>query len=736
MSNVHVWPGLKPDGTSITVLSEDGLTSIPAAGGAVVPWNGYYQPLLRSGMLLDYDPLQLGGESLTIVPASGAVSVKTYGAVGDGVTDDTAALRSAIATGAPLFFPPGTYLVTATTEDALRLTGLTRVSWEGYGATIKMSSSVSSAGNTRVLRIYACTNVSIRGMTFDGNKNNRLPLASGQHTVGVYGGSTHQYTDCKFLNGPSEGLILVATDEDDLSTYPSDMVFENCDMTGCWRNGLGIIGGRRLLFRGGNYSSNAGNGDPEAGIDIESNPTDPYGTEDVVFDGCTFEGNAGPGIIVTGSPPLAAAISGTGNGTVTDLSVYGTTKVATDADPYILECIATAAHGGTFRLTDPDGVVVTSSLVMTAGAGVGTVFRAGGLQFKITDGSTDFGIGKIFHITSTGTHARNIQIRNIRGSGNGRCLIECAFGHSIVIDGVLSVGETTTPVRHGLVYVSNVAHGVTARNLDFSSAALSNETKALVYFDNGGADHSLDGLVVRNCNARALVVVSEMAVSNVYLEGLTGTESHIGMSAHRCTLRGVVARRCSGKAIQFDAATGSVADGITIVEPPSGAQGVLVNAAGLSLSNVSIHKTGDDPNVANPAVYGVYFADAATPKRVENVRAVATGTDYTRASVMRLPTSKAFRCVSLSPNPFTGTATWDPPDLAPGADASTTVSVPGALPGDAVTVTHGIATGGLVSSGSVSAADVVTVMLRNPSGAAGNVNMGSHTVTARIEKTA
>lgn len=43
--------------------------------------------------------------------SSGVVNVKEYGAVGDGVTDDTLSLSTAIATGNPVYLPPGDYLV-------------------------------------------------------------------------------------------------------------------------------------------------------------------------------------------------------------------------------------------------------------------------------------------------------------------------------------------------------------------------------------------------------------------------------------------------------------------------------------------------------------------------------------------------------------------------------------------------------------------------------------------------
>lgn len=40
------------------------------------------------------------------------INVKNYGAVGDGTTDDSAAIAAAFAAGTNIFFPPGTYLIT------------------------------------------------------------------------------------------------------------------------------------------------------------------------------------------------------------------------------------------------------------------------------------------------------------------------------------------------------------------------------------------------------------------------------------------------------------------------------------------------------------------------------------------------------------------------------------------------------------------------------------------------
>ena len=98
----------------------------------------------------------------------GMVNVKVYGAIGDGVTDDTAAIQAAI-NAAPNYgsvvFPEGTYSVTGLTTNATA--GL---SFYGFaGATLK-----ARAGATILLDYQGTTNYIagvrvIQGINFDGN---------------------------------------------------------------------------------------------------------------------------------------------------------------------------------------------------------------------------------------------------------------------------------------------------------------------------------------------------------------------------------------------------------------------------------------------------------------------------------------------------------------------------------------------------------------------------------------
>ena len=68
-----------------------------------------------SSDLVSYTPAGTGAVPTTVqAKLRESVSVLDFGAVGDGVTDDTAAIQAALTTGQAVFFPDGTYKVTGT----------------------------------------------------------------------------------------------------------------------------------------------------------------------------------------------------------------------------------------------------------------------------------------------------------------------------------------------------------------------------------------------------------------------------------------------------------------------------------------------------------------------------------------------------------------------------------------------------------------------------------------------
>lgn len=90
-------------------------------------------------------------------------NVKYYGAVGDGVTDDTAAITAALATGYDIYFPLGTYLTT----------GGHRISTTGqiiYGAGRGLTTIRKSTGTNYLIdTTHGVAFAQLKDMTFDGN---------------------------------------------------------------------------------------------------------------------------------------------------------------------------------------------------------------------------------------------------------------------------------------------------------------------------------------------------------------------------------------------------------------------------------------------------------------------------------------------------------------------------------------------------------------------------------------
>ncbi len=201
-------------------------------------------------------------------------SVKDYGAIGDGVADDRAAIQKAIDRisalgGGVILFPPGDYLV----SDAVHLKeNLTLV---GYGATTKRLPYQGKWEVTFDMTTWSqgrdTLPIVLQGLRMDGNSQNQGPYQDHElqqaHLLFLFvqgpGRVQALIEDMTFQNGTGDG-VSAATNV--------DLKMCHIRMHNAFRGGLTITGGHTSAY----VFDFEGNGDVDAtGMDIEPEGTNP-----------------------------------------------------------------------------------------------------------------------------------------------------------------------------------------------------------------------------------------------------------------------------------------------------------------------------------------------------------------------------------------------------------------------------------------------------------------------------
>ncbi len=225
------------------------------------------------------------------------VSVKDFGAVGDGVTDDTAALNLALAAfnGTLHFSDAATYLI----SSKLSVTGKTGFSIDLAGSTIKMADGTAVAGGYELLLVQNCHKFKIVNGIFDANRANRTPAAFSAQSIRCLNVSDFTFDNVRSINAVVDGFYFDSPTPADTTTHARDGVLLNCVADNAWRNGMSIIQGRNIQVMGGKYNNTNG-GNPGAGIDLESDSSNPAASlYNINIFGIEATGNDGYGVQIS-----------------------------------------------------------------------------------------------------------------------------------------------------------------------------------------------------------------------------------------------------------------------------------------------------------------------------------------------------------------------------------------------------------------------------------------------------
>lgn len=198
---VNAWLHGPASGTGSTITTDSGTVDTPAKliadKNAEINLAAQNLPLLAGSAgssLIGYLPSGTGAVATTVqTKLRETVSVKDFGATGDGVTDDTTEIQMALDAGTSLYFPSGTYIITAN----LLIPSNIKIYGDGPSSIIKTVSIPSGAYGQTMVTIDSCSNIVIENLSFDNS--GIVTFLQGNRCIYAHNSSYIWVKNCKFV---------------------------------------------------------------------------------------------------------------------------------------------------------------------------------------------------------------------------------------------------------------------------------------------------------------------------------------------------------------------------------------------------------------------------------------------------------------------------------------------------------------------------------------------------------
>jgi hypothetical protein len=711
------------------------------------------------------------------------VSVKDFGAVGNGVADDTAAINAALASGAKrVYLPAGTYKVGAT----LAVPANVSMYGDGPAATIIDGSAATYANLTGGVHIdvaqgtwtalpsvasdpvagassvvFASAPSVVRGDVIllynptNGSWNNARTYYRAGEMQRVAGVATSTVTTQGSLFAGYVAANINAYKLTDASTFFMrdftlkglasttnavtgirarrcvDCIFDSVRVTQCSYACIDVTNAYNLAITncstqedassnfGGDYGLAVSNS-----TSVSVNGGTFYASRHGITTGGADEIGAVPNRLIKYANLTAMTGSSAGNGA---LDFHGNCE----------HCVVTGCTIDGGLIVGGDHITVEGCTIIGRGSSDSLILCS---ELRGTSLSFQDNLMQSFYVGASG---RGTFI-DIGGNSN-------VITTSTQVGGVISIGNNTMDCSSSS---TASAPWVRINNSSYTGTDISValEGNAVFHAGFGGtciiectsatagafAVISANDNVTRNCGLVRTrnTTAANYAAKNCHVNGntiinATGATA-LGIVLEQIELSAAVTNNlingCSRGSVVIDGPAGltgtAVVSGNTIID------GLKVNGSAITDADIVMFECGNAACFGN--VYGSNDANRNYGISIDTVtnllirdntpwQSVNTG-NYVSAVTAYLPGSV-----------LAGSATYDPPNLLDGAGATTTVTVTGAALGDLVEcVSFSLDLQGITVTGYVSAANTVSVRFQNESG--GALDLGSGTLLVRVRK--
>lgn len=350
-------------------------------------------------------PIDLKATTATPVTVRDAVglpvSVKVYGAVGNGSTDDTAAIELAFAAavGKTVYFPPGTYVI-----DDATIAGSCHIKGAGMGQTILKVKNSQAAGRYG-LNAGGYDDVTISDLTIDGNKANQSTV---NKEAVLITGARAVLRNVEVKNTYDVGVQIYEG---------TDYLVESCVFRGCAGNSLQLAKPIRARVIGNLVSGGTlagilcGGADDGHDVTIANNVVWDCDDIGIALGGADLRRAAVTGNTVYGCGDNAIDIGNASEVTVTGNTCHSSRAGIVSDAPTLGDQVAVVGnvvHSMSLALTNPHGIYIGGASRFTITGNIVYEIRGHGIAVAgCVDGVIS---GNVVMNAGSGVEAYGIQV--------------------------------------------------------------------------------------------------------------------------------------------------------------------------------------------------------------------------------------------------------------------------------------------------------------------------------------